>query len=188
MKNETDAIETNRAVLRCNGRIWREEAGIICFPVTSDGTTGPEWSVRLENKSYLVSPNAKSMLFSRRFKPTNDVQSNVAVLRGMLFQDNYRTMGRIIAQSELRKLRTLNAEVACLICEMFTNAEIKNMGLARIIAMHVPLNDMNGLPHLLCVGHMADKHSLYERSGGSGDLHDRDSGFAFAAPQPRSEN
>ena len=122
-------------------RSWREEDGVIYFSVTSDGTSGEDWITRLESKGFHVGDYAKQVLRSPDFKPTNGVTTEVAVLKGMLFEDNDRITKKIRAEADKRKLLKPNAELACLIREKFTDKEIEAMGLWYIVAMHEPIND-----------------------------------------------
>lgn len=131
-------------------RAWREQDGIFYFSVTSDGTSGPDWITRLESKGSGVGSYAKSVLRSPDFKPTSDVTIEIAVLPGTLWSDGDRITRKIRAKAKKRKLGKPNAEVACLIREMFTDEEIEAMGLWWIVAMHKPIKDhLVGHPHLL---------------------------------------
>jgi hypothetical protein len=120
-------------------RSWREEDGVIYFSVESDGTTGEDWIKRLEEKGYHVNGYAKKVLRSPDFKPTNGVTTEVAVLKGTLFEGNDRKTEKIYAEGALRKLSKPNAEMVCLIREKFTSKELKAMGLAHIIVMYEPI-------------------------------------------------
>lgn len=164
-------------------RPWREENGVIYFSVTSDGTTGPEWIKRLEKKGFKVSDYAKSLLLSPDFKPTSGVKYEVAILKGMLFEDNDRITKKIRAEAGKRKFSKPNPEVACLIREMFTNEEIKTMGLVWIVAMHEPINYFDGDPGLLSAGRNDDGSWLLAFYGKPDGRWFRDGGFAFVASQ-----
>src|SRR3989338_4837086 len=83
------------------------------------------------------------------FSVTSDGTTEVAVLKGMLFEDNDRITKKIRAEADKRKLSKPNAELACLIREKFTDKEIEAMGLWYIVAMHEPINDSDGDPFLL---------------------------------------
>ncbi len=164
-------------------RSWREQDGVIYLTVTSDGTTGPEWIERLEKRGDQVSKYAKDVLRSSDFAPTSGVTYEVAVLKGMLFQDNDRVTKKIRAEADKRGLTKPNAEVACLIREKFTDKEIEAMGLWWIVAMHDPIEDSDRGPHLLGafrfdVGRWLDAY--FVRPGGRWD---RGFGFAFVASQ-----
>lgn len=164
-------------------RLWHEHAGVIYFSVTSDGTTGAQWIERLEAKGFQLSSYAKSVLLSEHFKPTSGVTTEIAVLKGDLFEDNKRTTKNIRAEADRRKFTKPNAEVACLIREMFSDEEIQAMGLWAIVAMHEPIEDSDGDPSLLG----ADRDGVglllgtcYGRPDGRWR---RGDGFAFVASQ-----
>jgi hypothetical protein len=169
-------------------RSWREEDGVIYFSVTSDGTTGEDWIKRLEGNGFRVGDYAKQVLRSPDFKPTNGVTTEVAVLRGCLFEDNGRITKKIRAEADKRKLSKPNAELACLIREKFTDKEIEAMGLIWIVAMHEPINDSDGDPDLLNARRRGDGRWLGACRGGPGIGWGRGSGFAFAVSQVSSQH
>lgn len=169
-------------------RSWREEDGVIYFSVTSDGTTGEDWITRLESKGFRVGDYAKQVLRSPDFKPTNGVTTEVAVLKGMLFEDNDRITKKIRAEADKRKLSKPNAELACLIREKFTDKEIEAMGLWWIVAMHEPINDSDGDPSLLDADRSGDGRWLGAYRGRPVSRWDRDDGFAFAVSQVSSQH
>lgn len=162
---------------------WREQDGIIYFSVTSDGTTGEEWISRLEGKKYNVWSYAKSVLRNPDFKPTKGVTTEVAVLKGMLFEDSDRITSKIRTEAEGRKLEKPNAEIACLIREKFTDKEIEEMGLWWIVAMSDTINDSGGDPILLCASRIVVGRCLSADCDGPDFGWNRDRGFAFAVSQ-----
>ena len=164
-------------------RSWREQDGVIYLSVTSDGTTGPEWIARLEKKGFRVGDYAKSVLCSKDFKPTSGVTTEIAILKGMLFEDSNRITKKIRTEAESRKLTKPNAEVACLIRENFSDEEIEAMGLWWIVAMHEPINDSDGDPLLLSVYRYDDGSWLNTYFGGPDNKWNRDNGFAFVVSQ-----
>lgn len=169
-------------------RNWREEDGVIYFSVTSDGTTGEEWIKRLEDKGFRVGDYAKSVLRSPDFKPTTGVTTEVAVLKGMLFEDNDRITKKIRIEAANRNFQTPNAEIACLIRELFTDEEIKAMGLTWIVAMHEPIKDSDGDPRLLSARRVGDGRWLDAYYGKPGSRWVREDGFAFAVSQVGTQN
>jgi hypothetical protein len=164
-------------------RNWREEDGVIYFSVTSDGTTGPQWIERLEGKGFRIGDYAKSVLRNEDFKPTSGVTTEVAVLKGMLFEDNKRITKNIRTEAANRTLETPNAEIACLIREKFTDEEIKAMGLTWIVAMHEPIKDSDGGPVLLSADRNDGGCWLGADDDEPGSRWNRESGFAFAVSQ-----
>ncbi len=163
-------------------RSWREQDGVIYFSVTSDGTTGPEWIERLEKKGFRIGDHAKSMLRSLDFKPTNGITTEIAVLKGMLFGDDDRVTKKIRAEADKRKLEKPNAEVACLIRELFTDKEIEAMGLRRIVAMHEHIKVSNGDLFLLYASRCGIGCWLSVCYGEPDILWRCDNGFVFVVP------
>jgi len=164
-------------------RAWREQDDVIYFSVTSDGTTGEEWIKRLEGKDFRTSNYAKSVLRSSDFKPTDGVTTEIAVLKGMLFEDSDRVTKKIRAEADKRELLKPNAEVACLIREKFSDEEIEAMGLWWIVTMHELINDSDGAPSLLHTHRHDDGRWLYVYHDDPGIRCHCEIGFAFAVSQ-----
>ena len=164
-------------------RSWREEDGVVYFSVTSGGTTGEDWIKRLKSNGFRVGGYAKQALRSPDFKPTDGVTTQVAVLKGVLFEDNDRITRKIRAEADKRKLSKPSAELACLIREKFTDKEIEAMGLWYIVAMHEPINGSYGDPFLLHASRYIVGRRLGATLGRPGDVWNRDYGFAFAMSQ-----
>ncbi len=162
---------------------FEERDGVIYFTVTSNGKTGAEWMVHFEKTGKRLSDYAKQLLMSPAFKPTNGVTTQIQVLKGMLWNDRDRTTKNIRAMAKERKLIDPNPEVACLIRDMFTDAEIEAMGLWWIIAMHEPIKDSDGDPNLLYASRDGGGQWLKTAYDGPDDLWSREGGFAFASPQ-----
>ncbi len=161
---------------------WREENDVIYFSVTSDGTTGEDWIMRLEDNGFRIVDDAKQALRSPDFMPTNSmvvgVTIEIVVFRGALFVDNDRTADKICA--EVDKCKKPNAEVACLIREKITDEEIEAMGLQCIITMHEPIRvDVSGCPLRLASDRRNRGRWLSACDDWPGNKFDRDDGFAF---------
>ena len=162
---------------------WHEQDEVIYFSVTSDGTTGSQWIERLESKSFRIGDYAKSVLLSPDFKPTCEVTTEIAILKGMLFTDNDRVTKKIRAEADKRKLTKPNAEIACLIREKFSDEEIEAMDLWWIVAMHEPIKDSVGDPDLLSTSRYDDGRWLHAYYGKPDYRWGRNNGFAFAVSQ-----
>lgn len=169
-------------------RNWREQDGIIYLSVTSDGTTGPQWIERLEGKGFRLSDYAKNVLRSPDFKPTHGVITEIAILKGMLFEDNNRITKKIRAEADKRKLTKPNAEVACLIRENFSDEEIEAMGLWWIVVMHEPINVSGGDPSLLSADRLVGGRWLLAYYGKPDGRWSREDGFAFVVSQVGPQN
>lgn len=168
-------------------RRWREQNGVIYFSVTSNGMTGPQWIEHFEKKGIQLPKLAKDVLLSSKFKPTNGVTTEIAVLKGMLFEDNDRITSNIRAKADKRKFAKPNAELGCLIRDMFTDKEIEAMGLVWIVAMHEPIEDSDGDLSLLGMCRAVDGHWLDAYFGKPSHGWNRVSGFAFALSQVSSK-
>jgi hypothetical protein len=165
---------------------WREQDGVIYFKVTSNGMTGPQWIEHFEEKGIRLSKWANCVLNSRDFKPTNGVTTEVAVLKGVLFEDNYRVTWNIRAEADKRKLARTEAELGCLIRDMFSDEEIEAMGLKWIVAFHEPIKNFGDDLTLFCAGRGGGGHWLSAYGDMPAYGWDRDSGFAFAVSQVSS--
>ncbi len=163
-------------------RGWREQDGVIRFSVTSNGRTGEEWIIYFESKGIKLTRWAKDLLRSTAFQPTNGVTTEIAVMKGSLFTDDDRITSKIRAEADKRNFTKPNPEVACLIRDMFTDQEIKEMGLTWIVTMHDPIEDSDRDPNLLSTDRNSDGPWLYTYYGRPGSRWSRDDGFAFAAP------
>ena len=162
---------------------FREKDGVIYLTVTSDGTTGPNWITRLEKKGFRLSKYSKDLLYSPDFQSTTGVTYDIAILKGMLFEDNKRITKNIRAEAERRNLTKPNAEVACLIRENFSDEEIEAMGLIWIVTMHEPIKDSDGDLGLLRANRIVGGSWLgtcYDRPG---HRWLRGFGFAFVLSQ-----
>jgi len=165
---------------------WSDHGGIIYLPpVTSDGTTGPQWIERLERKDFRLNDYTKRVLCSDDFKPTNGETTEAAVFKGMLFTDNDRTTKKVRALAEALKFTKPNAEVACLIRENFSDEDIEAMGLWWIVAMHEPIIS-DGYPRLLGASRGGDGRWLDAFCDNPGFRWRHYVGFAFAVPQVSS--
>lgn len=165
-------------------RNWREENGIIYLSVTSDGTTGKEWIERLTKKGYRLSDYAQSLLRSPEdFKPTYGVTTEIAILKGILFGNSDRITSSIRAFTAERNLIAPNAEVACLIRDIFSDEDLEAMGLIWIVAMHEPIKDSDDVPRLLSVSRNGGGCWLVADCDKSVYGWSRGDGYAFAVSE-----
>lgn len=162
---------------------WFEVDGMIYIKVISDGTTGAQWIERLEKKGFKLSKWAKDLLLSKDFNPTTGIVYTIAVLKGGLFTDSNRVAKKIRSEAAKRKLVTPNPEVACLIREMFSDDEIKVMGLQWIVTFHKPIKDSVGDLDLLYAGRRDDGSWLSTNFDGSDSGWRSSNGFAFELSQ-----
>ncbi|MEK7614826.1 MAG: hypothetical protein AAB431_00385 [Patescibacteria group bacterium] len=158
---------------------WTERDGVISFSVTSNGMSGKAWIAHFEAKGSPVGMFATSVLLSPRFVPTNGVTTEIRVLKGILWQsDRARTSENIREEATRRELVKPNAELACLIRDMFSDAEIAAMGLWGIVAMHDPIEGSHGNSNLLTAYCRGD-YSLHPYDDRPDRQWDDYFGFAF---------
>jgi hypothetical protein len=158
---------------------WQKKDGVIYLSVTSDGTTGSEWIDRLRKKGFLIGDYARSVLCSKKFKPTTGVTTEIAILEGELFNDSDRTTKKINVEAKRRKLKNIRVEAACLISENFSVEELKAMDISWIVFMHKLINNPDGDPSLLVADHGSRISHLFLGCETPGGKFVRSCGFAF---------
>lgn len=164
-------------------RPWTEKDGVIYFSVTSNGLTGHEWIAHFEKKGDRIGDYAKQVLCSSDFVSTNGVTYQVAVLKGMSFGDKDRITTKIRTEAANRQLSKPHAEIACLIRDKFTDAEIEAMGLIWITTMHELIKLSGGDPGLLGVDRDGRGRWLRTCCDDPGSWWHREDGFAFVVSQ-----
>ncbi|MFH1668165.1 MAG: hypothetical protein ABH884_04065 [Candidatus Komeilibacteria bacterium] len=169
-------------------RKWYEKDGIIYLTVTSEGATGSQWIERLQKKGFRLSDYAKSLLISADFKPTTGVVYEIAILKGMLFNDKGRITKNIRSLAAKKGFSTPNAEVACLMRESFSDEELGAMSLTWIITMHEPIKDSGDDLGLLRLSRGVNGHWLSVCYDVPDDQWYRDGGFAFVSSQVALKN
>jgi hypothetical protein len=172
-----------------------EQVGVLCrrikmmrnivfIRVTSDGTTGEQWSKRLNAKGHTVGYNEKRVLLSPGFNPTFGVTYTVAIFMGWMFSNADRVTSKIREKATGMNFCTPNAEVACLIREKLSNRDIARMGLYDVVTMHDPIviADSYGQPeNLLGACELGLGFDLHVYDGGSSHHWIPGTGFAFIA-------
>ncbi len=157
---------------------WFEENGLVYFTVTSDGTSGPKWVSRLEQRNCRIKDCAKRVLFSSSFDSTSGVTTKVVIFRGLFFGNNDRSFGKIKAFAVGCRFFAPQLEIACLIRQRFTDKEIEEMGFWRIVVMR-PVKDFNGDWRLLSINRSAGGNWLDTNFITPSLKLDRNLGFAF---------
>lgn len=123
--------------------IYSRPGSVVYFSVTSNGMTGEEWVEHFEKKGVRIEGSANKLLLSPSFKPTSGITTKVAILSSTLFRDMARELGK---SEEVRGdahdfgFTDPEIEISCLIRDMFSDEEIKSMGLCNITVMHKPVN------------------------------------------------
>ncbi len=160
---------------------WQSNSDGVHFPLVSDGTTGPEWIKRLENKGYSVDGYAKKLLKLPEFKPTNNMTAEIIVIRSEMFTGAERTTENIRAFAKANNYITPNPEVACLMRERFTDEEMRVMGCPTIAVMHDFVDD----PHMSTKFLYLDSRNGHVKFGDAwfwpGSVWSDNTSFAFVA-------
>ncbi len=136
-------------------RFWQEHDGIIYLDVTSSGRTGPEWVTHLRNKGFRIDQSALDILNSPCFKATCRVRARLAILKGMLFNDDERIASNIVRKVQSHRpddnyLEISDVEVMLLLIDMLTEQDMEEMGLFFIVGMHRPIFDHGRLIGVDC--------------------------------------
>lgn len=161
---------------------WYEKDKVIHFSATSNGLAAKEWIVHFEKKGYPLSDDAKRVLLSPQFVPTRGVTTQGVVLKGELFTDNNRITRKIRATAAERTLTAPSIEFGCLVRDMFTNDEIRALGLKWLVTFHEPVI-IGGSPRVLATTSFGGGERLATGWASPGYEWDRDRGFVFAVPQ-----
>jgi hypothetical protein len=157
---------------------WFEKDGMIYFTVTSNGKSGKEWIEHFEFRRIKMNDRTRRILLKiKASKKSTTFQ--IVVIKGKL---NRITLN-IRTEADKRKFEKPNAEVACLIRDMFTDGEINMMGLMWIATMHEPIKDSDGDPIILGTGCYDSDSWLLANLDEPGSEWHREGGFAFVASQ-----
>ncbi len=154
----------------------------IRFEMTTDGRTGEQWIVSLEERGDRVGSYAKELLRSGEFVATNGVTYRLAVIMGSEFEDADRTNRNIRAEATSRGYLDPTPEVAPYLREMISDEELKRMGVWALVVMHQPITASGGDPDLLGVYRSDGGRWLDTCSGQPDDGWDREVGFVFLVP------
>lgn len=162
---------------------WIEKDGIIYVSVTSRGMSGKEWITYFGNEGVEISEDAKRILLSERFKPTNGITYEVAIIKGDSFvDDGYCTAKTINKKAEDCKFFTPDIELACLLRQKFSSKELRAMDFSWIVVMHDPVVDCEKNFLQLCVCGIGNKSKLFATfQGGTDGQWGVYGGFAFIA-------
>ncbi|MFA6416219.1 MAG: hypothetical protein WCW56_01895 [Candidatus Paceibacterota bacterium] len=178
-------------IKKCLEPKWTvDENGVIylTLPATT-GRTGEEWITHFEQKGDRPTSYAKSVLRSKKFKPSIGVVNKIAILPAKLWKDSDRLTKQIRRDahagtfSKGQKLSDPQAEVACLIRDYLTDEEIEALGLRYIVDMHEPIEDSDGDPRLLSADRCGGGRGLSTYFDNPDCQWNDSSGFAFLVSQ-----
>ena len=122
--------------------------GPTTFTVTGLGLTAKEWKKRLESGGYRLSDWAKKILSTSDYDEKHRLEAGkeykIVLVRG---SPEWMTIDpKVYASRELgeQAVSGLKCELALLIREKFSNAELKQIGLSHIVVPHEPIMDSEG--------------------------------------------
>lgn len=133
----------------------------ITFTVTGLGLTAKEMQEREESRGHTLSDYAKDVLSKPDYDKNHRLEAGkeytmVLVYGKEIRKDSSRTTANLKAHArrELGEQATngLKGELALLIREKFTNAELEAMGIWCIAVLHEPIIDSGGDPRVLRSG------------------------------------
>ena len=166
---------------------WTEEKEVIYFTLPStDGTDAEGWITRLELQGFKPMGDAKGVLLAGELKPTTGVVYPVAVIRGTAITDEDRITHKIQAEGANRKWKDLPLEAVCLIREMFSDKDLKAMGLYWIVGMTSKPVQFRGGPRFLGADRDGGGSGLDAGWAGPDGGWNAAGGFAFRVPQVQS--
>lgn len=130
----------------------------ITFMVTGTGLTAEEWTKRLESKGYKLLGYAKEILskpdYDRNHRLEAGKEYKIVLVRGKeIRKDSDRSTANLKAMASCefggQSVTGLKGELALLVSEKFTHAELEAMGLGYIIVLHEPIIGSDGHPRVL---------------------------------------
>lgn len=130
----------------------------ITFTVTGLGLTGAEWINRLESSGYKFSGFAQDIISKPSYDENHRLEVGRVYKLTLVFgkeikkeKDRSAVKLKAIATRELgdQSVRGLKGELALLIREKFTNAELEAMGIRYIAVLHQPIIDSVGIASVL---------------------------------------
>ena len=107
---------------------WREHDGVIYLTTSSSGISREEWVNEFELNGIRLTGDSRDFILGQ-VKKTSGVVSEIAILRGMLFDNNDRTTQKIDAEAKNRRLINATLEESCLLFNHLTVEEMTTLGL-----------------------------------------------------------
>ena len=166
------------------------ETNRITFTVIGTGLTSAEWITRLESGGHKPSDYAKDILSKPGYDAKHRLEAGkeykIVLVRGKeIRKDAERTTANLkaLGRRELgdQAVSGLKGELALLIREKFTNAELEAMGLWYIAVLHEPIVSSDGSPGVLRAGRSGGGSWVFAYYGNPAYRWRDDGAFAFLA-------
>ena len=150
--------------------------------VTTTGRTGEQWIAHLEQQKCHVGDYAKQLLRNVKFMATNGATYTLAIITGDEFEDADRTNQNVRTEAYKRGYVDPTVEVAPYLREIFSDEDLKKMGLWALIIMHEPIAASGGILYLLGVNRHGNGRWLNACYGEPDRRWYREIGFLFLVP------
>ena len=155
----------------------RQQYNPLIITVTTDGRTGDQFITHMAGRATTtICHDARQLLRSSQFIPSNGITYNLAIIMGDEFQPSQRTNRHIeTVATELGYLKP-PMTVAPLLREKLSDDVLKIMNLRALVVMHPPII-CDGSPsflgirrsrrqgHLLCAYHCGLNFRWYDNYG-----------------------
>ena len=116
------------------------ENGFYFTPVTSNGRTGKEWATHYEKRGFILEDEARKILCSDSFIPTNGITFKVAYIDGDSFPNDERKTRDVVQRFGRASFRLPTMEIGCLIADKFLD-ENTYYNPFRLVVLHEPVKD-----------------------------------------------
>ncbi len=150
--------------------------------ITTNGRSGEQCIINLEKNGNRVGDYAKQLLRNQKFVATNGITYTLAMIMGDEFEDADRTNQNIRAEAYKRGYVDPSVELGPYLREMFSDEDLKKMGLWALILMHEPISDSVGDLDLLGVDRVGNGRWLGAYLGDPGSRWHREFAFMFLVP------
>ncbi len=164
-----------------------DDEGNVRFTLVSTGFTRKQWREHLERRGFVLERWTMNPLFCSAKDVPVETQAGttheVLLRPGSRMGEGNCTREKISSQANENGWITPHWEIACLIRDTFTDKQLKQMGLRRIVTMHEPFKDYRGNPHMLITSRDAKGNDLCLEYVEPGEVLHKSDGFAFVLSQ-----
>jgi len=155
----------------------RQQYAPLIITVTTDGRTGDQFITQMAGRAATtICHDARQLLMSNQFIPSNGITYNLAIIRGDEFRPSQRTNRHIEAVATGLGYLKPPMTVAPLLREKLPDNVLKRMNLLAIVVMHPPIiwDDSPSFlgirrsphqGHLLCAYHCGLNFRWYNNYG-----------------------
>lgn len=131
----------------------------IFLNLKPEGGSAKDWVCRLQKKGYFFSAAAREIFLSSKDEASPD-SIGITILKL-----NRMTLAEIREKGKNDGLLPATVEIAALLRESISNADLEKMGLESLVIMSPAFTDRYSVKHLLCIRN--DKHSFSHKTIGT---------------------